>query len=66
MFVVNRSYLKLTGLRPVELTDISFSYRENYRLLTPANFRRRSRLTPVNSQQAKLAKLKSIIIKQNV
>ena len=39
----------------------SFSYRENYSLLTPANFRRRSRLTPVNSQQAKLAKLVLLI-----
>ena len=61
MLVVNRSYRELTGLRPVELTDNSFSYRENYRLLTPANFRRRSRLTPVNSQQAKLAKLVLLI-----
>ena len=72
MLVVNRSYRELTGLRPVELTERlrvgerssginSFSYRENYRLLTPANFRRRSRLTPVNSQQAKLAKLVLLI-----
>ena len=49
MLVVNRSYRELTGLRPVKLTDNSFSYREDYRLLTPVNFRRRSRLTPVNS-----------------
>ena len=57
MLVVNRSYQELTGLRPVELTDNSLSYRENYSPITSVNFRRRSRLTPVNSQQAKLAKL---------
>ena len=49
MSVVNRSYRELTGLRPVELTDNSLSYRENNRPLTPVNFRRRSWLTPVNS-----------------
>ena len=60
MLVFNRSYLKLTGLRPVELTDISVpvdvNVNLNYRPLTPANFRRHNRLTPINSQQAKLAK----------
>ena len=42
MLVVNRSYRELTGFQPVELTDNSFSYRENYRLLTSVNFRQRS------------------------
>ena len=37
MLVVNRSYRELTGFQPVELTDNSFSYRGNYRLLTPVN-----------------------------
>ena len=57
MLVVNRSYRELTGFQPVELTDNSFSYRENYRLLTPANFRQRSRLTPVNSRKRSLRNL---------
>ena len=50
MLVANRTYRELTGLQPVELTDNSYSYCENYRLLTSVNFRQRSRLTPVNSR----------------
>ena len=53
MLVVNRSYQELTGFQPGELTAKSLSYRENYSPITPANFRQRSWLTPVNSQQAK-------------
>ena len=62
MFGVNRSYRELTGLQPVELTDnsvpvdVDVNVNLNYRRLTSINFRRHSRLTPVNSQQAKLAK----------
>ena len=61
MFVVNRSYRELTGFQPVELTDnsvlVDVNVNLNYRQLTPANFRRRSRLTSINSQQAKLETL---------
>ena len=57
MLVVNRSYRELTGLQPVELTDISVpvdvNVNLNYCPLTPVPVDVNVNL---NSQQAKLAK----------
>ena len=69
MFGVISSYRELTGFQPVELTDITLP-QQVYCPLTPRTAgaltsASKARSTPINSQQAKLAKLKLTIEDEN-
>ena len=63
MFGVISSYRELTGFEPVELTDKCSAAEVmsvNFSSQQLVNFRGRRPLTPINSQQAELAKVKFI------